>query len=138
MYGKKGKTNNRNNQKGVAVVMLVVLLPAMILLVGLTIDIGLFWHQEFRLQMAVRNAAYSGASEILKQERAGNGFQRADGENEAKKNFRKNFPGVSPQVYVSQKSVRVVASTSVQQYFMPIVQLPSRQSLKKDYKVNIK
>jgi Flp pilus assembly protein TadG len=142
MYGKipilKKILQLKNDNKGVAMTMFLVLSFVIIPLMGISIDLSRVWHDSYRLQMATRHAAYTGATELVRT-RDGGGLDIGSAKNKAASNFKINFPGAIPSVTIPRNGayVRVNASVRIQQYFMPIFGGQKIVTVKKQQEIRV-
>jgi Flp pilus assembly protein TadG len=125
------------NQKGITMTLFLILMPVMVFFMGFAIDLAMLWHDVYRLELACRHAAYTGAVVLVEMRDGNRAYSQGTVRNEAAKTFRKNFPSATPTSQVNRTFIRVNGTSSVKQYFMPIVGGQSRVEIRNSYQVDL-
>lgn len=114
----------KNNEKGIAMTLFLMLLPLMLAFFAFAIDVSILLHEQYRLELAARHAAYSGAVSIIRMRDEGGRVNRASAVREAQRVFGANIGGgANANVRIPNDNgyVDVNATIQVPQYFMPII-----------------
>jgi Flp pilus assembly protein TadG len=128
----------KNDNKGVAMTMFLVLSFVIIPLMGISIDLSRVWHDSYRLEMATRYAAYTGATELVKTMNKGK-LNIGSAKHKTAENFNKNFPRASQSVTIPPNADYVIVDShvTIQQYFMPIFGGEKTVTVKKQQEIRL-
>ncbi len=128
MFGKlsvfRKYRNGKNNKKGIAMTMFLLLLPLMLAFFAFAIDVSILLHEQYRLELAVRHAAYSGGASIIYMRDEEGRVRTQNARQEAQRVFTANIGGGSTAnvtIPNNESYVDVRATIQVPQYFIPIL-----------------
>lgn len=117
----------KNNKKGIAMTMFLLLLPLILAFFAFAVDVSILLHEQYRLELATRHAAYSASSSMIYMRDETNFVDQARAEDDARRVFEANFGvGTNPGVSIGQLPphntyIEVTATIHVPQYFIPVI-----------------
>lgn len=104
-----------SNKKGIAFIFFVIWIPVILAFIVFAVDVSVLLHEEHRLQVVCRQAAYSGAVKMIET----NDDQAA--RRRAREIFRNQMgQNQNPTISINSNNIEVEATKDIPLFFKPI------------------